>query len=68
MALLKAPDAQDESVPYDGVPSTSGIVSDQTPSIKDLIDGVVYDALDVVSGALAHLPANVFSEFLQTRG
>lgn len=63
--MPEAQDTQDESVPYDGIPSTSGFVSAQTPSIKDLIDGVIYGAQDVVSNALSKPPANVFSEFLQ---
>ena len=48
----------------DETPSNAGYVSVQTRSVKELFDGVIYNALDAVSNALSKLPPSAFTDFL----
>lgn len=54
-----------ESIPYDETPSDRGVVTDQTPSLKERFDSVIYGLLDVVSNCLSKFPANPITDLLQ---
>ena len=56
---------QSQPIPYDETPSDRGWVTDETPSLKERFDSVVYGLLDVVSNCLSRFPANPITDFLQ---
>jgi len=57
--------AQAVSEDVDETPTDIGWVTAERPSIKELVDGVIYNFLDAVTNVLSKFPSNPITDFLQ---